>query len=115
MILLMFLALLIVSVIFRNTLSATGVSVVVADVDNSVVVVVVVDVEVVDDVDVVVVDCAVELVISTIDLSVVITKSKPAHTLISKDNNIILLNIYNISITSLGVQNFSTDFNTDLA
>ena len=87
MILLMFLGL--VSVIFRNTLSATGGSVVDVDVDNSVVVVVV-DEEVVDDVDVVVVDCAVELVISTIDLSVVITKSKPAQTLISKDNIILI-------------------------
>ena len=89
MILLMLLGLVMVSVIFRNTLSATGVSVV--DVDNSVVVVVVVvDEEVVDDVDVVVVDCAVEFVISTIDLSVVITKSKPAQTLISKDNIILI-------------------------
>ena len=76
----MFLALVMVSVIFRNTLSATGGSVV--DV-----VVVVVDVEVVDDVGVVVVDCVVELVISTMDLSVVITKSKPDPTLISNNNN----------------------------
>ena len=86
----MFLALLIVSVIFRNTLSATGGSVVVVVVVDNSVVVVVVDVEVVDDVDVVVVDCAVEFVISTIDLSVVITKSKPAQTLISKDNIILI-------------------------
>ena len=79
----MFLALVMVSVIFRNTLSATGGSVV--DVDSSVVVVV--DVEVVDDVGVVVVDCVVEFVISTMDLSVVITKSKPDPTLISNHNN----------------------------
>ena len=78
MIPLMFLALVMVSVIFGNTLSATGGSVV--DV-----VVVVVDVEVVDDVGVV--DCVVELVISTMDLSVVITKSKPDPTLISNNYN----------------------------
>ena len=93
----MFLGLVMVSVIFRNTLSATGVSVVDVDVDNSAVVVVV-DVEVVDDVDVVVVDCAVELVISTIDLSVVITKSKPAQTLISKDIIILICEMYHDSV-----------------
>ena len=74
----MFLAFVRLSVIFWNTLSTTGGSVV----DSSVVVVVAVD-----DVDSsVVVDCAVELVISTMDLSVVITKSKPDPTLISNNN-----------------------------
>ena len=90
MIPLMFLALVMASVIFRNTLSATGGSVV--DVF-----VVVVDVEVVDDVGVVVVDCVVELVISTMDLSVVITKSKPDPTLISNNYNNVGCLMLNVS------------------
>ena len=77
----MFLAFVRLSVIFCNILSATGGSVV----DSSVVVVVVVAVDEVDSS--VVVDCAVELVISTMDLSVVITKSKPDPTTLISNNN----------------------------